>query len=79
MAVESEEDDPVIRMINSAAALRSETLDLGSKRIYEIPNEILNLKHLEAGLVRRICLDYCILFLQIEFCILVILTCSLSS
>ncbi|CAB4019511.1 leucine-rich repeat-containing 27-like isoform X1, partial [Paramuricea clavata] len=48
MAVESEEDDVVIRMINSASALRSETLDLGAKCIYEIPNEILNLKHLES-------------------------------
>jgi hypothetical protein len=51
MAVESEEDDVVIRMINSASALRSETLDLGAKCIYEIPNEILNLKHLEVGLL----------------------------
>ena len=51
MAVESEEDDPVIRMINSAAALRSETLDLGAKRIYEIPIEILNLKHLEVSTI----------------------------
>ncbi|XP_028391121.1 leucine-rich repeat-containing protein 27-like isoform X1 [Dendronephthya gigantea] len=48
MAVESEEEDLVIRMINSASALRSETLDLGSKCIYKIPNEILNLKHLES-------------------------------
>ena len=46
MAVE-EEDDVVIRMINSASALRSETLDLSKKRIYEIPKEILDLKHLE--------------------------------
>ena len=49
MAVESEEDDVVIRMINSASALRSETLDLGAKCIYEMPKEILNLNHLEVG------------------------------
>ena len=54
MAVESEEDDVVIRMINSASALRSETLDLGSKCIYKIPSGILNLKHLEVGLFRRL-------------------------
>ncbi len=55
MAVESEEEDVVIRMINSASALRSETLDLGAKSIYKIPNEILNLKQLEVGLSHRIC------------------------
>ena len=53
MAVESEEDDSIVRMINSAAALRSETLDLGAKRIYEIPNEILTLKHLEVGFTQN--------------------------
>ena len=49
MAVDSEEEDNVIRMINSAAALCSETLDLRSKRIYVIPKEILNLKNLEVS------------------------------
>ena len=50
MAVD-EEENVVVRMIYSAAALRSETLDLGGKGICEIPKEILDLKYLEVGLV----------------------------
>lgn len=49
MAV-GEEESIVIQMINSAAALRSETLDLGRKGICEIPKEILSLKNLEVRL-----------------------------
>ena len=49
MAVD-EEENVVVRRIYSAAALRSETLDLGGKGICEIPKEILDLKYLEVGL-----------------------------